>query len=191
MARFLIVKGVAGRKLLDPRTIGMMQHFVSHERKVVGKRPDPLDARQTIDKLDHVFTGEEERVPEPFADNYFRRQILDGCIDYVGTVDVDAEGKESQTREFDLVRATSINKAVREREAEELKTHLKAAEEAAEKAATEADDAGKLHLEALDKAKAEAKKAKDEAEKAATDKAPKTAGDPAPKSAKASNTDPA
>lgn len=176
MAKGFKVAPVEGRTIVDPfntrhssartnapqRRIGFTRK-VDAENSVVDPRSGKSVPAETWEPH-----GDEEIVLET-SDGFYRTAFRTGDLDYLGSVDVGADGTTKPLPlERDLLAMTAVNKALRERRT--------ALEKAAAKKAADANDAdAKAHAEkavedalaAADQAEKAADVAKDAAEKAA------------------------
>lgn len=144
MAKGYKVASVEGRTIVDPfNTRHSSERTNAPQRRIGFTRK--IDAENTVidprsGKRVPAETWDAHNKPEivlETSDGFYRRAIKDGDLDYLGSVEVAADGT-SKPLPFDkeLLAATAVHKALREREAAQAKL---AAEKAAQSADAEAE----------------------------------------------------
>jgi hypothetical protein len=103
---FLRVRPVEGRMVLDPFSIGAVQHRrIGYEREVEGRVSRNGIAQP---RVRYRFVGGEVVVRET-TDGYFRRAILDGDLEYLETIHEFGIESERRSRDPSLLAATAAN----------------------------------------------------------------------------------
>jgi hypothetical protein len=87
--KFLRVRAVPGRRIIDPTTLGRSTpRFIGHQVVASSERTQVNWFTKEIEPaFDLVLTNEPALVAEPSPDGFFRRAILDGDLEYIETVE--------------------------------------------------------------------------------------------------------
>jgi hypothetical protein len=105
------VAPVEGRMIVEPFTIGSQHRRLGYSRAIEGETIDPLSGER-VPRVVWNWNGDTEIVVET-TDQYIRKAIECGDLDYVGTVTIGPAGIQDEPLDATLVKRTLENVSAR------------------------------------------------------------------------------